>query len=335
MKKIVSLLVCSLSLFISHAQIAHWVVPPIYDVIQATNGQSMVIADSANTSILMTINGKCIARSSDALHAVGDDIAVTTKPSTTNITGYYTVSGQFKPLEGYRVAHNYPYYSEGNLLVKQGTDFLYLDVEGKVVGAAAQARPFFHGFSACQKYPSLDKRKNPTWCLITGDMQPTPIRLKGSNVSPGDIDFISSVNGEGKCLVILKGQLYLYQDSDWSLTPISAQAGGSPAKLTGNISALITPTTTGPVTLQAKGKGGEVKVELDKQLILQSIQTAEGKQTFPTSTPFQDPTSHLSIIEAGGKKGIAYKGISLRQQPRCSDPRREKRHPPHQSRRTV
>ena len=311
MKKIVSLLVCSLSLFISHAQIAHWVVPPIYDVIQATNGQSMVIADSANTSILMTINGKCIARSSDALHAVGDDIAVTTKPSTTNITGYYTVSGQFKPLEGYRVAHNYPYYSEGNLLVKQGTDFLYLDVEGKVVGAAAQARPFFHGFSACQKYPSLDKRKNPTWCLITGDMQPAPIRLKGSNVSPGDIDFISSVNGEGKCLVILKGQLYLYQDSDWSLTPISAQAGGSPAKLTGNISALITPTTTGPVTLQAKGKGGEVKVELDKQLILQSIQTAEGKQTFPTSTPFQDPTSHLSIIEAGGKKGIAYKGTPV------------------------
>lgn len=294
-----------------HAQIAHWVVPPIYDVIQATSGQSMVIADSANTSILMTTDGKCIARASDALHAVGDDIAVTTKPSTTNITGYYTVSGQFKPLEGYRVAHNYPRYSEGNLLVKQGTDYLYLDVEGKVVGAAAQARPFFHGYSACQKYPSPDKRKSPTWCLITGDMQPAPIQLKGSPVSPGDIDFISSVNGEGKCLVILKKQLYLYNDSDWSLTPITAQAGGSPAKLTSDISTLITPTTTGPVTLQAKGKGGDVKVELDKQLILQSIQTAAGKQTFPTSTSFSDPTSHLSIIETNGKKGIAYNGTPV------------------------
>ena len=179
MKRISVTILTLTALLMAQAQVAHWVVPPIYDVIKATGGQSMVIVDSANTSILMTTEGKCLVKSSDVLHPVGDDIAVTTKQSTTNITGYYTINGQFKPLEGYRVAHHYACYSEGNLLVKQGTDYLYLDVDGKEVGAAAQARPFFNGFSACEKYPSLDKRKSPTWCLITGDMQPAKILLKG------------------------------------------------------------------------------------------------------------------------------------------------------------
>ena len=311
MKRISLALIALMAIATTRAQIAHWVVPPIYDVIQATSGQSMVIVDSANISMLMTIDGKCIVRSDDVLHAVGDDISVTTKQSTPNITGYYTLNGQFKPLEGYRVAHNYPSYSEGNLLVKQGNDYLYLDVDGKPVGAAAQAHPFFHGFSACQKYPSLDKRKSPTWCLITGDMQPAQILLKSKEVSAGDIDFISSVNGEGRCLVILKGQLYLFSDSDWSLTPVSGVENGAPAKLVGSITDYINDDIDKAVTLKAKGKGGEVKVQLDKQLILQSVQYGNNTQTFPTVSAFNDPTSHLSITKDKGKLGIAYNGTEV------------------------
>ena len=299
-------------LLTAQAQVAHWVVPPIYDVIKATGGQSMVIVDSANTSMLMTTEGKCLVKSSDVLHPVGDDIAVTTKQSTTNITGYYTINGQFKALEGYRVAHDYASYSEGNLLVKQGTDYLYLDVDGKEVGAAAEARPFFNGYSACQKYPSLDKRKNPAWCLITGDMQPAKMLLKGSNVSSGDIDFISSVNGEGQCLVVLKGQLYVFHDDDWSLKPIPAKEGSnSPAKLIGSIKDYINAETDRPVTLKGKGQSGDILIGLNEQLILQSIKQGGNTQTFPLTSAFNDPTSRLTIVERDGKKGIAYNGTEV------------------------
>lgn len=293
------------------AQVAHWIVPPVYDVIKATGGQSMVIADSANTSMLMTTDGKCLVKSTDVLHAVGDDIAVTTKQSTQTITGYYTINGTFKPLQGYRVAHNYPSYSEGNLLVRQGTDYVYLDVDGKEVGAAAEARPFFHGYSACQKYPSLDKRKSPTWCLITGDMQPVAIQLKGSTVSAGDINFISSINGEGKGVVIVKNQVYLFSDDHLALTPIASKDGGSAAKLIGNVKDYITPTTAGPVTLKAKGQNGDILIGLNEQLILQSIQRGTDKQTFPTASVVHDPTSRLSIVERDGKKGISYNGTEV------------------------
>ena len=151
MKRLAIALLALPSLMPLRAQIAHWVVRPTYDVIQASEGQSLVIADEGNSSMLMNLEGKCLVKSEDVLHAVGDDIAVTTKPSTSIITGYYTISGQFKELKGYNVAHGFAQYSEGNLLVKEGNDFVYLDVDGHVMGAAAQAYPFSNGFSACQK----------------------------------------------------------------------------------------------------------------------------------------------------------------------------------------
>jgi hypothetical protein len=312
MKRLLLTFLALTAIITIQAQVAHWVVPPIYDVIKATGGQSMVIVDSANTSMLMTTDGRCLVKSSDVLHPVGDDIAVTTTPSTTNITGYYTISGQFRPLQGYHVAHNHPVFSEGNLLVKQGTDYLYLDVDGKEVGAAAQARPFYHGFSACQKYPSLDKRKNSTWCLITGDMQPAQMMLKGNNVSSNDIDFISSVNGEGLCLVILKGQLYLFSDADWTLKPIPAKEGSNnAAKLIGNIKDYINPETDTPITLKAKGQNADILIGLNEQLILQSIKQDGHTQTFPLVSAFNDPTSHLTIVERDGKKGISYNGTEV------------------------
>lgn len=315
MKKLFAFLlvtICQLSVVTSHAQLAHWIVPPTYDVIKATAGQNMVIVDSANTSMLMTTDGKCLVKSTDVLHAVGDDIAVATKQSTSNITGYYTLSGTFKPLQGYRVAHQYPHYSGGNLLVKEANDFVYLDVDGKIVCAAAEAYPFFHGLAACKKYASLDKRKSPAWCLISGDMQPSPIKLKGSNVSPSDIDYISSINAEGKCLVILKKQLYLFNDTDWNLTPITiADDPKSPVKLIGNIEDYITPATKGPVTLKAKGKKDDVRITLNQYFILQSIQSNGDTQTFSTATTDADPTSDLNIFERDGKKGISYKGTEI------------------------
>lgn len=311
MKRLAIALLALPSLMPLRAQIAHWVVRPTYDVIQASEGQSLVIADEGNSSMLMNLEGKCLVKSEDVLHAVGDDIAVTTKPSTSIITGYYTISGQFKELKGYNVAHGFAQYSEGNLLVKEGNDFVYIDVDGHVVGAAAQAYPFSNGFSACQKYPSPDKRKGATWCLITGDMQPSKILLNGKDVSNGGIEFISSVNGDGKCVVVLKGQLYLFSDSDLSLTPISADGGNTPAKLTTAIKDRITPSTTGPLTLKAKGKGGDVTVELNEQMILQSIKRGGETQTFPLRSAFGDPTSKLSVYERGGKKGISYDGTEV------------------------
>ena len=311
MKRITISLLALSALITTQAQVAHWVVPPVYDVIKATRGQSMVIVDSANTSILMTTEGKRLVTSPDVLHAVGDDIAVTTKQSTTAITGYYTINGTFKPLEGYRVAHKFPYFSEGNLLVKKGTDYVYIDVDGHEVCTAAQARPFFHGFSACQKYPNAEKKKNPTWCLITGDMKPVQFKLKGEAVPAGNIDFVSSVNGEGKCIAIVKGLMYLFNEENWTLTPIAANGSGNAAKLIGKIEDIITPNTNNPVTLKAQGKEGTVEVSLNEQLILQSIKRGNDTQTFPIKSVFQDPTSQLSIVERDGKKGIAYNGKEI------------------------
>ena len=102
MKRLAIALLALPSLMPLRAQIAHWVVRPTYDVIQASEGQSLVIADEGNSSMLMNLEGKCLVKSEDVLHAVGDDIAVTTKPSTSIITGYYTISGQFKELKGYK-----------------------------------------------------------------------------------------------------------------------------------------------------------------------------------------------------------------------------------------
>ena len=143
-------------------------------------------------------------------------------------------------------------------------------------------------------------------------MQPAKMLLKGSNVSSGDIDFISSVNGKGQCLVVLKGQLYVFHDDDWSLKPIPAKEGSnSPAKLIGSIKDYINAETDRPVTLKGKGQSGDILIGLNEQLILQSIKQGGNTQIFPLTSAFNDPTSRLTIVKRDGKKGIAYNGTEV------------------------
>lgn len=199
-----------------HSQVANWIIQPYYDSIYFDSGSNFIITDSLNEKSVWTQGGKRIFKTKDNLHPFSEGFAVTTEKGSDKITGFYNSNdGSFIPLEGYSVAHNYPFFSDGYLVVKRNDKYYFTDTKGQLnKHGVVLAYPFHHGFASCRDYenPNKPKDKEIYNFLIDKNMQKQSFLFNGKAFSHDDVEFISSINNKGKGIVVAKHKVYYFKE---------------------------------------------------------------------------------------------------------------------------
>jgi len=258
-------------------QVARWIIPNIYDNINIAQGASLIITDSAEYKILWEYNGKRLAKTTDNIFSFKDDCAITLQPNTSNLSGFFLSNGEFIGLKNCIVSHEYPYFSDGYLLLQEGNYYRFSDKSGKLSdGKYFEAYPFSNGYATCKTYENLEKSKKPYNLLLTKDLEAVLFTFNGKNFDSDDIEFISSVNDENIGIVVIKHKVYLFNGKDKSLSPVFAIKDETniknQAKLQDDIGMCLTAETDSTTILNSKsGKTGFVQIRFDKFLIPTAI----------------------------------------------------------------
>ena len=208
----------------THAQVAQWLVPPVYDDIELPADANIVIADSANiTTTLWSISGRRLLTTKDLVNSYSDGFVVTTNKDDAYITGIYDSNGNSLPFEKVQLGWGYPMFHDGHLLVHDGYYFYYMDANGQIDNTQyVRAYPFSGGFASCYTYENIRKQKDPYYILIDKNLKEVPLTCEGKPLGRGDVDFISSVNDEGLAVISVKHKLYYFEASTKELRPLYA-----------------------------------------------------------------------------------------------------------------
>lgn len=256
----------------ANAQIAKWLIEPSYDNIRMAVGVEAVITDSANTKSLWTFDGKRLATTSNEIFDFRENRAVSTVPGTANIANIYNNSGKSITVTNCSVAHAFPYYSCGKLLVQDGKYYRFADNEGNINGGKyTKAYPFFNDYATCQTFRNIEKQKDPYFLLINSNEEMVQFSYNGKNFDSEDVEFISSVNDENIAIVVIKHKLFRFNGNDRSLSPVYDSEEETnlknQAKLDGEFDQCYSKVDGNTYILSAKcGKNGVVSFEFDNML---------------------------------------------------------------------
>jgi len=267
-------------------QVAKWLIPPAYDGIHMAIGSNHIITDSVNCQVLWSSSGKRLACTPDQLFPFAENLAITTKQGTANLVGFYDTDGKFTQLTGLDVAHAFPYFSDGYLLVQEGYFYRFLNAKGELEQQQyAKAYPFSNGYASCCAYRNIQKRKDPYNLLVTKDHEQVFFRYGEKQFDADDLEFISSVNDEQIAVVVAKRKVYFFDGKTRSLKPVFARKDESnaknQAKLDDDLSLCLTKQADSTSVLEARcGKEARVQIRFDRFCVPLSFTTPEGEYTY-------------------------------------------------------
>lgn len=222
MKHITCLLFSLLTIGTAHAQVAQWLVPPEYDLIEESTEDSVIVAQQGFNHHIWDMKGRCLAKVNDDLYPFSDGCAVSTTPETAKITAIYNVEGEKKVVrDRVQLGWGYPLFHDGFLLVNDGNYFYYMDSEGGIDPTPYyQAFPFSHGYASCFTFANIRKMKDPMRMLIDTDLEPVPLTWADKPLPASDVDFISSVGDDGFGIIVYKDKLYYFDAATAELSPV-------------------------------------------------------------------------------------------------------------------
>lgn len=224
MKRITLILFCLGSLMDIKAQIAKWLISPSYDKIQLVSGMDAIMTDSAGVKTIWSMDGQRLLSCKDKLFSFKEGIALAVKQGTSRISMAYKQHGENIKFEECNVVHDYPYYSNGKLLVKSGSYFRYVDMDGNLQeGKFINAYPYFNGYATCDTYLNMEKEKDSCHFLIDKKGVPVKFTYQGKLIDNGDLQFISSVNDENIGIVVAKSKVYFFNGVSKELSPVFAK----------------------------------------------------------------------------------------------------------------
>ena len=143
-------IVCICVASLANAQIARWLIEPLYDNIHMASGIDAILTDSANTKTLWSYEGKRLATTTNEIFEFRENLSVSTVPGTSNIACVFKNNGESIKISNCNVAHAYPYYSCGKLLVQKGMYYRFAGIDGTMNGGKyTRAYPYFNGYASC------------------------------------------------------------------------------------------------------------------------------------------------------------------------------------------
>ena len=202
----------------SMAQMASWCISPEYDKVELI-GTDMYRTEKDGMTSLWTLKGKKIADMTgsklmpfkDGVAVVVDATDPTLLKSVINSKGGTTDLSKY----GYRINPDYPYYSDGYLLVQNQQDYIFINKEGQsTFGPFAMAYPFSDGVASVRAYEGADRdNKNLFWAYVSENFPSFPEDYKFD-----EIVFNSSFSG-GKAVAVMGKDAYLLSiDSAMNIT---------------------------------------------------------------------------------------------------------------------
>ena len=302
-----------------NAQVATWIIHPNYDSIYFATGTQLVITDSLNETIVWTPDGKRLFKTADKLHPFVEGIAVSTERDSDRITGFYTTDGKFTPLEKCSVAHDYPYFSDGYLVVKRGDKFYFADTKGQLNGqGVVMAYPFHHGFASCQDYKNKNKPKDIYNFLINEEKQKLSFSFKGKDFYPDDLEYISSVNDEGIGIIVARHKVY-YFNGEKELKPVFATPDETntkkQAKLNGKISECLIELDNSDFILYmgcGKTEQDQISCRFNSRMVPLEIGPNLNRIPFKSiRAPKEKQVSPLDITKKNHLFGLAIDGTQI------------------------
>ena len=219
-------LLITLLLLISNvmsAQIGRWLITPKYEKIRVDNIIHLVYGTLADTTFVWNMKGRLLFKTTDKVYQFKENRAISVKPGTTDITGFYFIDGTFTALNNCRIAHSYPYFSNGLLLTETNGGYKYVNGDGTDFSRLLNdAYPFFNNYCSCAPSENYQKNKNPYLTYLNSESVETTFSFQGKTFEKDEIEFVSSISDDGKGIVLIKSKLYFYIASNNSLTPIMA-----------------------------------------------------------------------------------------------------------------
>lgn len=311
MKRTLLTFICICLTGLANAQIAKWLIEPLYDDIHMAVGIDAIVTDSANTKTLWSFEGRRLATTPNEIFDFRENRSVSTVPGTANIACVFKNNGESIKIENCNVAHAYPYYSCGKLLVQEGIYYRFVGVDGSFNGGKyTKAYPYFNDYASCQTFLNMEKQKDPYFLLVNKNEEMVQFSFNGKNFDTDDIEFISSVNDENLAIVVLKHKLYKFNGADGSLSPVFASEDETnlknQAKLDGDLNMCYKKVDDNTYVLTAKcGKKGDVSFEFDNMLKPVSFTTnGEIKKYSVREEVKREFTSPLRMETEGNLYGI-------------------------------
>ena len=272
MKRTLFIFLLSFSFISAKAQVAQWLIPPVYEKIYIPAEGNVIITDSANTKTLWSMKGKRLVTTSDIMYPYSEGYAVTSRKDVAYITAIYDNNGNATQVKDYQLGRGYPYFHDGHLLVFDGYNFHFMDTQGNVDKTEyVQAYPFSGGYASCYTYENIKKKKSPYYLLIDKDLKRVTLQWNGKNISTDDIEFISSVNDEGLAVIIVKHKVYYFVAESRELRPVFATPEETnqknQAKIENELSQSLYSNSDSTSVLSAKcGRAGMVQITFNDQL---------------------------------------------------------------------
>ena len=313
MKKVIISLSLCLFCMVGNAQMARWIMQPVYDKIYMAKDAARFICDSLGTSSIWSIDGKKLASTDDVINLSNNGFAVTTEKGSENITGFFNTKGEFTSLNNYTVTYNEPFFKDGYLLVNSVKGYHFINEAGEEVkfGDYIKMYPFNNGFAVGYTYEQPDKRKGRYYEYIADDNSKIPLSYGGKTFDKEDVEFLSSVNDDGVGIAVIKKKVYFFDGASRELQPVFANKSETNVKrqvvLVGQINEYI---NRGDSILGKGAKKKYVRFKFDKQLRLTEINFADRTEYFQQKeAKGGEITSPFTTIKSNDNKfGLKYDG---------------------------
>lgn len=211
---------------VARAEIVHWTIPPHFDEIRLSNEKNYVRTDSSDWKSIWTYDGKLVYSTNADLWSIQERHVVATHPGTSITTEFCNLKGKVVKIDSARVMHNYPYFSDGNLLVKFNDVCFYVDTLGNASCKnllIRDAYPYSHGLSSIVRYrvddPEKGKLRAPYFQYIDSEYNLVEFTLNNKKIDIEDVSFLSSICDEGFGIAIIDSKLYRYDIQTKELVP--------------------------------------------------------------------------------------------------------------------
>lgn len=307
---------------ISHASdyTVRWLKKPIYDKITIAPGANLFLADSAKTVNLLNFEGQKLAAITDSVCGFNENLAVTVKNNSSDITGILGVDGKFISLADKKVeiAMNDPYFHNGMLLVKSQDGYGFVSADGEMpLSSFPVLYPYHGGVASGMMFEDPKKPKNPYYVIFDKECKQIKFVLPNGKglVEPKQVNFISSLSDDGKCIVVIKRKLYEFALADGVLTPLFTDTDFErkhQVEVNGEMSKWLQATDNGFILSAAAGKDNPVSFVFNRFFQPMQIRypnlTKDFKQNPRVELKYE---SNLSGFRHGESDGLKYNGITI------------------------
>ena len=321
MRKILLLFIGLIGCVSVEAQLAKWVIHPVFNSLSVKVDNRILATDSAGWTSLWTFDGKRIFETEHEIQAFNEGVATIVEKNTRSIIGFIDMSGTFTALPDMEIAYDDPYFHDGYLCFKDGDSYGYCMRDGNVAYMAESVKsyPFHSGYAPYLTFAQMDKRKDPYYGYHTSGNRLIYYRIyngeKVKDFEPDEISFLSGIGPNGKGVAVIKNKLYWFSASTGMFEPLLWGDEESEKRrhltLEGDYRQYFLSLPSDSVVIRAKyGRKQKAVLRFDNELVPARFTFDDEDLLFETSVPTS--VKYETSLSSYGK---GQKGLSMNSKP--------------------